>query len=126
VIKEREHSPGRILVVDDEVAITDLLEVLLADIGYEVVIANDGRQALALAREQPPDIVLTDVMMPFMDGLELLRHLRKDSRTSRIPVILMSAASRYSTLTAMANGFLEKPFDIDDVVECINHTLPGS
>jgi CheY-like chemotaxis protein len=121
--RRKQPATVRILVVDDEDAITDLLETLLVDVGYRVMTAHDGQQALAMAREQLPDIVLTDVMMPFMDGLELLHHLRKDARTSNIPVILMSAASRYNADAAIADGFLAKPFDIDDVIACINHVL---
>jgi DNA-binding response OmpR family regulator len=117
------HASGRILVVDDEIAITDLLEMLLADAGYKVIVANDGRQALALAHEQPPDVVLTDVMMPFMDGLELLHNLQADARTAAIPVILMSAASHSAIGIEMTHEFLRKPFDIDDVVTCISRVM---
>jgi len=82
---------GSVLVVDDDPFIARLLEIELNAAGYEVRIAGDGRQALEIARERCPELVLADVMMPNMDGFELTRQLRQDSRTASVSVIMLTA-----------------------------------
>jgi DNA-binding response OmpR family regulator len=83
-----------ILIVDDEPAVTDLLTYNLRKASYEVRVAADGREALRLARETRPDLILLDVMIPEMDGLDVCRELRKTSTT---PVIMIRRAARKST-----------------------------
>ena len=84
--------PGeRILFVDDEEQIRKLLSTWLTRHGYEVSVANDGWEALKAIRAKAPDLVITDVNMPNMNGLELTRRMRADHRTARIPVIMLSA-----------------------------------
>jgi len=80
------HGPAgtSLLVVDDDAFIARLLEIELAAAGYAVRVANDGQQALELVKEDPPDLVITDVMMPHVDGFELTRLLRQDPRTAVI------------------------------------------
>jgi CheY-like chemotaxis protein len=100
-----------ILVVDDEESLCELLaEVLSGD--YEVIKAFNGKAALELARERKPDIIISDIMMPHMSGVEMLRALRGDSGTEGIPVILLSAAPLRSKVTG-ASAFLTKPFEIE-------------
>jgi CheY-like chemotaxis protein len=100
-----------ILVVDDEESLCELLaEVLSGD--YEVIKAFNGKAALELARERKPDIIISDVMMPHMSGVEMLKALRDDSETGNIPVILLSAAPLRSKVTE-ASAFLIKPFEIE-------------
>lgn len=100
-----------VLVVDDEESLCELLaEVLSGD--YEVIKAFNGKTALELARERKPDIIISDVMMPHMSGVEMLKALRTNSETENIPVILLSAAPLRSKVTE-ASAFLTKPFEIE-------------
>ncbi|MES2035440.1 MAG: PleD family two-component system response regulator [Pseudomonadota bacterium] len=109
---------ARILVVDDIEANVKLLEAKLAAEYYEVLTANDGPTALAMAASEQPDIVLLDVMMPGMDGFQVCRRLKEDVATRHIPVVLVTAldgrSDRIAGLEAGADEFLTKP--IDDVM----------
>jgi DNA-binding response OmpR family regulator len=104
-----------ILVVDDERTICDVLSDLLDDEGYDVSRAYDGVTALALAERQRPDLVLSDVMMPGLDGVSLTRRLR--DRGLRMPVVLMSAV--YADVDLPHVRFIPKPFDVDDVLAVV-------
>jgi len=104
-----------VLLVDDEHAILDALSGILEDEGFRVVTASNGREALARLGEALPDVALVDVMMPLMDGRELLREMQADARWRHIPVVLMSAVpqsilERDAPLTCAA--FFQKPFDL--------------
>lgn len=108
--------PGRLgtaLVAEDNADLRSHLAQALAG-DWDVIEAADGRQALALARERMPDIVVSDIMMPHMDGLELLRRLREDVRTSHLPILLLTArqdeATRLQGFSLSADDFLSKPF----------------
>jgi two-component system cell cycle response regulator len=109
---------ARILVVDDIEANVRLLEAKLSAEYYEVLTANDGPTALAIAASEKPDIVLLDVMMPGMDGFQVCRRLKDDPETRHVPVVLVTAldgrADRIAGLEAGADEFLTKP--IDDVM----------
>ena len=104
---------GKILIADDNADMRDYVQRLLAD-QYDVETTPEGGSALLAARERTPDLILTDIMMPGMDGLELLRALRADSRTNQIPIILLSARageeSKVEGLDAGADDYLVKPF----------------
>ena len=106
---------ARILVVDDAEANVRLLEAKLSAEYYDVLTASDGPSALKVAADQVPDIILLDVMMPGMDGLEVCRRLKADPATRHIPVILVTALDgrrdRLSGLEAGADDFLTKPID---------------
>jgi CheY-like chemotaxis protein len=87
-------SAGKtVLVVDDEFGIVEVLEFILADAGYNVVFVLNGQEALARLKENNPDIVLLDLMMPILDGAGVLKALRADPKFSGLPVILTSALS---------------------------------
>jgi diguanylate cyclase (GGDEF)-like protein/PAS domain S-box-containing protein len=107
--------PATILVVDDEAQNRRLLEALLRPEGYLTQTASNGAEALRSIAAQPPDLVLLDVMMPDMDGLELARRLKADPATSAIPIIMVTAqsdrAARLAGLAAGAEEFLTKPVD---------------
>jgi len=118
-------SRGRVLVVDDEAACCLALEMLLTDEGFQVDVAHDGAQALERMAESPPDVLLSDIRMPGMDGLALLRAVRA---TGDLPVILMSADSGVddAELRRMgATGYVVKPLDFDDVIRAIDDALVG-
>lgn len=104
-----------VLLVDDEHAILDALSGILEDEGFRVVTASNGREALARLAEAVPDVALVDVMMPVMDGRELLREMQDEARWKHVPVVLMSAVpqsilERDGPLACA--GFFQKPFDL--------------
>lgn len=109
------RSPPRILVVDDNPMNVEILEARLAAQGYEILTAGDGEQALALAREQHPDLILLDVMMPGVDGIEVCRRLKADAALPFIPVILVTAKADpqdvVAGLEAGGDEYLPKPVD---------------
>lgn len=115
---------SRILVVDDERRIRELLELSLAHHGYEVRSAPDGQAALALAKEWEPDAVILDVMMPKIDGISLLPMLR---RITDAPVIMLSAKGevedKVSGLVHGADDYLSKPFEIDELLAHVEAKL---
>lgn len=115
-----------ILVVDDERPLRNLLAQVFADSGHRVLLAVNGRQALDLLRSQRPDIVIADVMMPEINGVELCKRIKETPATAGIPVILMSAASAASGRQAPADAFLGKPFDLEDVEALVERLLPAS
>ena len=109
--------PGeRILFVDDEEQIRKLLSTWLARHGYDVSVSNDGWEALKAIRAKAPDLVITDVNMPNMNGLELTRRMRADHRTARIPVIMLSARKQADdVLSGYAEGadeYVPKPVEM--------------
>ena len=116
-----------ILVVDDDPFIARLLEIELKASGYHVRVAGDGEQALELARERCPDLVLADVMMPNMDGFELTRRLRQDSRTSAVSVIMLTArglsADKLEGFSSGADDYIVKPFDTPELLARIHGVL---
>ena len=106
----------RILIVDDEPAVADLIEAVLVGEGYTVAIARDGAQGLMLARDWNPDLILMDVMLPIVDGTAAIRRLKHDPATTDIPIIAMSAGRNIRSQAIElhdADAALPKPFDID-------------
>ena len=117
----------RVLVVDDERDIATVLEINLSNEGFEVEIANDPHEALRKALVFRPDLVLLDVNMPGMDGLEVTRALRSDALTASTSIILVTAkASVDDRLVGLASGaddYITKPFDIDEVLSRVRAAL---
>lgn len=113
-----------ILIVEDEEKITDFLRRGLVYEGYRVDVAHDGQSGLALARENPPDLVILDWMLPGMDGLEVCRRLRSGGP---VPILLLTArdsvADRVLGLDAGADDYLIKPFDFDELLARIRALL---
>ncbi len=118
MVKEKK----RVLLVDDEQAILRVLSIKLRVSGYDVVTALNGKEALDLVGSAKPDIMLLDVIMPEMDGFEVLQKLRS---LSQLPVIVFSARpeNAQKALELGANDFLPKPFDVDDLVKRIQRLL---
>ena len=104
-----------VLVVDDDPVIQRLLRVNFEMEGYDVIIAGDGVEGLERARADHPDIIVLDIMMPRMSGLDVTRALKADPDTAGIPVMLLSAKAQETDLRAGdesgADGYLTKPFD---------------
>ena len=115
-----------IVLADDEPNIVDLLADLLEDEGYRVLRASNGRHAWQLCQLHDPNLVITDVMMPGMTGLELVSRLRRD-RAVQPPVIVMSAVRRTAPIPDVT--FLAKPFDLEDMLDSVATSLgdaPGA
>jgi len=107
----------KILVVDDEPNVRFLVCVILEGAGYEVVEARHGTVALARVQESQPDLVITDLMMPVMGGLELIDRLRSDPETAAIPILVLSA--NVNLRAGAADAALGKPFDPDALVASV-------
>ena len=109
------HNPPRILIVDDSETNRDILVTRLATHGYDLSQAADGEEALAAAREQLPDLILLDVMMPKLDGIEVCRRLKGDPSLPFMPIILVTAKTDskdvVAGLDAGADEYLTKPID---------------
>ncbi len=116
-----------VLVVEDDPTILQLLEVNFEMEGFIVVRAEDGEQGLAAARETKPDVVVSDVMMPKMSGLELVKALKASPETRSIPVILLSAKAQGTDvrggLEAGADDYVTKPFEPLDLIDRVNAVL---
>jgi DNA-binding response OmpR family regulator len=114
----------RILVVDDEPAVTDLLAYNLRKAHYDVLIAADGRTALRLARESAPDLILLDLMLPEVDGLDVCRELR---RASQVPIIMLTArgeeVDRVVGLELGADDYVVKPFSVRELMARVKAVL---
>ena len=117
-----------ILVVDDEPSIVELVRFTLEDADVRVVEASDGAEALILARRIKPDLVLLDVQMPRLDGLEVCRQLRRDSDFTRTPIIMLTAAGQQADRTrgiaAGADEYLTKPFSPLALLALVEAFLP--
>jgi CheY-like chemotaxis protein len=117
-----------ILVVDDEPDLLALLVDQVSSLGYDVVAARDGAEGLRLTLDRHPDVILTDVIMPYMDGLEMLERLRSRPETRGIPVIALTALTDRRTrsrLTALGvRSFLAKPYTLRDLAERIREAIP--
>jgi DNA-binding response OmpR family regulator len=119
-----------VLVVDDDPVIVRLLEVNFEMEGYAVITAGDGEEAVAKAAADAPDVVVCDIMMPKMNGLQVVEHLRGDDATKGIPVILLSAKAQASEiqrgLDAGADDYVTKPFDPLELVDRVRDVLEKS
>jgi len=119
-----------ILVVDDEPDLLALLVDQVSSLGYDVVPARDGREGLRLAIDRAPDVILTDVIMPYMDGPEMLDRLRSRPGTREIPVIAITALTDRRTRSRLTSvgvrSFLAKPYSMRDLAERIHEALPPS
>lgn len=107
-------EPGVVLVVDDQEPNRRLLEAVLEPRGYRVVSAESGEKALRLLAEDPPDVVLLDIVMPGLDGYEVCRRIRENEETAVLPVVMITASGRQEKLRAIeagADDFVTKPFD---------------
>jgi diguanylate cyclase (GGDEF)-like protein len=122
-----EQGRERILVVDDDVDIARFVEMNLAMEGFEVLVAHDGASAIELVHSKAPDLVILDLMMPELDGVEVTRRLRADAMTSATPIIMLTAkgqtVDKVLGLTAGADDYVVKPFDTLELVARVRGTL---
>jgi len=118
-----------ILVADDEPDIVTIVEMILRSQGYDVLKAANGLEALELAERHNPDLILLDIMMPDMDGWEVLRLLHVDPSTAEIPVAMISAKTgSRAKITSMQEGavdYITKPFDSRELLTKVREILTG-
>ncbi|MDH2443296.1 response regulator transcription factor [Amnibacterium sp. CER49] len=117
-LKHADGSPIRVLVVDDEPTLTDLLQMALRYEGWEVKTAADGRHALTLAREFRPDAIVLDMMLPDIDGMQVLSRLRQDGQQTAVLFLTAkdSLEDRINGLTAGGDDYVTKPFSLEELV----------
>jgi sigma-B regulation protein RsbU (phosphoserine phosphatase) len=120
-------AAARLLIVDDNEINRRILSGILRQEAYALIVARDGREALALARADPPDLILLDIMMPGKDGYEVCAELKADARTEHIPVIFLSAlaeaADKIRGLEMGAVDYITKPFDVGEVLARVRSQL---
>lgn len=123
-------SSRRILLVEDTPALAREITDILAMSGYAVSVAPDGKQGLNAALLMRPDLIITDLKMPNMDGLEFIANVRREKGLSRMPVIILSARvteeDRRKGLDSGANLYLKKPCSIDELLESIADLLKSN
>ena len=119
--------PKRILIADDEPDAVQLLEFYLQRAGFELAVATDGEQAVQLARETPPDLIVLDLLLPKRDGFEVCKALRGEPRTARVPVLMLTAFSSAEAcetgLELGADDYLVKASSPREIVARINKLL---
>ena len=121
------RAKRRVLVVDDEKDLVDLISYNLARGGYEVLTAYDGKDALETAQREVPDLVVLDLMLPGLDGTEVARRLKADSRTAGVPIVMLTAKGEETDvvvgLTIGADDYVTKPFSMKILLARINTVL---
>lgn len=124
------HARPRILVVDDESDLVDLLSINLEKHGLSTLRASDGRQGLSVARAERPDLAIIDVMMPEMDGMELVRRLKRDPMLSTMPILMLTAKTaeqdELAALSIGAEDYLAKPFSMRILIARVQSLLRRS
>ena len=118
-------DPKKILIADDEQQLALAVKIRLQSKGYQVVTASDGRQALELAEQEKPDLVILDVLMPVMDGYSCLRELNTRFGRGKIPVIILTARDRMKDLFELEGieDYVIKPFDHEDLLVRIDRVF---
>jgi CheY-like chemotaxis protein len=113
----------RILVVDDDVNVRFLLRLLFESVGYEVTEAQHGVAALIRVKEALPDLVVTDIMMPVMDGAGLIQRLKSDQRTAALPIVAITGTLGASEAAVAADVVMSKPFDHSTLLATVGSLL---
>lgn len=119
--------PGQLLLVDDEPGLREAVQAYLEDSGFEVDVASNARDGLELAQQKLPDLVITDIMMPQVDGYQFLKQLRDDPQFKNLPVVFLTArgmtSDRIQGYNAGCDAYLSKPFDPDELVAIVTNLL---
>jgi DNA-binding response OmpR family regulator len=120
-------KPAKVLVIDDEPEITDIIETFLENAGYEVKSENSSTIGIERAKSYLPDLVLLDIMMPFMDGYEICQELKKNEKTKNIPVVFLTGKDAQSDegKSFQVGGilFIKKPFSCERLLEIVKVVL---
>ncbi|HEY6000490.1 MAG TPA: response regulator [bacterium] len=134
-VKDHERRqaarPGRrVLVVDDEPNILYAFEETVRNLGFECIAAGDGEEALIVARATRPDLIVTDIIMPRLNGYELCERLKRDEATRAIPLVMVTVRAQEGDLargtSAGADAYLTKPFQLHDLKQVIDTLLPAA
>jgi CheY-like chemotaxis protein len=118
--------PYKILIVEDNTDTRELLHFYFTNAGFTVMTAIDGRAGIYMASSELPDIILTDLSMPNMSGLEMMKHLRSQTETANIPILVFTAFGNGATQEAIeagANQVFNKPFDFDALIDVVQDLL---
>lgn len=120
---------AKILVVDDEPHVIELVAFNMRRAGYSVVSADNGAAALLAVEQEHPDLVILDVMMPIMDGFQVLEHLKAKEETRNLPVVMLTAKAQdsdiFDGLSAGADVYLPKPFSPTELAQVVKSLLAG-
>lgn len=118
---------GHLLLVDDEPALREAVQAYLQDSGFEVDVASNAREGLELAQQKSPDLVITDIMMPQVDGYQFLQQLRDDPQFKTLPIVFLTArgmtTDRIQGYNAGCDAYLSKPFDPEELVAIVSNLL---
>lgn len=119
-----------LLIVDDDIFLVDIMAFTLKQSGFEIIKAHNGQEALDIMAKERIDLVLTDIMMPVMDGFELAKNLKANPATVNVPVIFLTAKSNVEDknkgFSIGINDYVVKPFNLKDLVSRINKALNES
>jgi CheY-like chemotaxis protein len=117
---------AKVIIIDDEFGIAELLQAVLADEGHDVLTASNGKHGLELVEGQTPHIIFLDFMMPVMDGAAVLQRLSKSADLRDIPVVMMSSIPEASVAQRCAGYkmFLRKPFSVFQVIDIVDKLVP--
>lgn len=122
-----EERKKTLLIVDDDLFLVDIMAFTLKQNGFEIIKAHNGQEAIDTINKEHVDLVLTDIMMPVMDGFELAANLRKNENTKNIPIIFLTAKSNLEDknkgFNIGINDYVVKPFNLKDLVSRINKAL---
>jgi CheY-like chemotaxis protein len=117
---------SRILVVEDTLETRDIITILLEMKGYDVIVASDGEEGLKKARDEKPDLIVTDITMPKMDGVEMINRLRSTEGCGAVPILAITAygmETAEKAIKAGANRAIAQPLSVDLLDVCINEML---
>lgn len=117
------QSKGTILVIDDDLALQAMLELALRNGGYDVVLSRDGEDGLAQLESLQPNLVISDIMMPNMDGFEMFQRIKERLQNDGIPIIIITALNRkpwFADMEAEGAAILHKPFSVERLVDLVN------
>lgn len=120
-----ENKPT-ILIMDDDLAMQTVLEIALREAGYQVILANDGQEGIDKIRKLKPNLVVSDIMMPQMDGVEAFHLIKEELQDDGIPIFIMTALNRkpwFADMEADGAVILQKPFEVDRFVQLVNDML---
>ncbi len=120
------NMPPTILIAEDYDDNRELLRLLLANANYEVREARNGQECLDLARENPPDLIMVDLCMPGLDGWEVFRELKANSRTAHIPCVACTAHTEHDRVRALQSGFSDfvvKPFRTEELLRTVKRLV---
>lgn len=116
----------KVLVIDDDLALQTVLEIAFREAGYRVVLANDGEEGLHKLHTERPNLVISDIMMPHLDGVETFQRMKEQLQDEGIPIFIMTALNRkpwFADLEAEGAVIIQKPFELDQLLSLVRDLL---